>query len=164
MTPVEWAMRPLKKYAQFSGRAPRAEYWWFNLFLMIGYVVAMLVDRLIGSKVLGPYGLFAGLLWLAVIVPTIAVGVRRLHDTNRTGWWMLGPIIPYLVGFVLILPTMKNPENPPALASAGGAGILMLVGMIMAIVIFIFTVLPGTKGTNKYGADPYGADVEQVFA
>lgn len=165
-SPVEWALTPLKKYATFSGRAPRAEYWWFYLFLIIAYVVAMMIDGMIGSSLLGPYGILAGLIWLAAIVPSLAAGVRRLHDTNRSGWWMLAPILPYIVALAMMGPVLLNPESAATAptASLGIAGILMMVAGVLAIVLFVFTVLPGTKGPNNYGPDPYGADVEQVFA
>lgn len=162
-SPVEWALTPLKKYAQFSGRAPRAEYWWFYLFVVIAYFVAVLIDSTLGSSLLGPYGILAVILWIGLIVPTIAVGVRRLHDTNRTGWWILAPIIPYAIGIAMMGPAALDPEGA-GMAAAGGAMIFMLMGLVMAIVLFVFTVLRGTQGPNKYGPDPYGADVEQVFA
>ena len=165
MSPVDWAIRPLKRYAQFSGRAPRAEYWWFFLFLVIAYIIAMIIDGAIGRRLVGPYGVVAGLLWLAVIIPTIAVGVRRLHDIDRTGWWMLGPIVPYVIGFAIVGPAMLNPENPPALAAAGAGMIFMLIGFVFAIVVFVFSVLPGTKGPNRFGEDPYAqGNLDEVFA
>jgi len=162
-SPIAWALTPVQKFAQFSGRAPRAEYWWFYLFVLIAYIVAVMVDSMLGSSLVGPYGILTGLLWLVLIVPTIAVGVRRLHDTNRTGWWILAPIVPYVIGFAMMGPAALDPEGA-GMAAAGGAMIFMLIGMVMAIVIFVFTVLRGTEGANKYGPDPYGADVEQVFA
>lgn len=163
MSPIEWALTPIRKYAQFSGRAPRAEYWWFYLFVLIAYIAAVIIDTMLGSNLFGPYGILTAILWLGLIVPTLAVGVRRLHDTNRTGWWLLGPIVPYIIGFVMMGPAALDPEGA-GMAAAGGAMIFMLVGVVMAIVVFVFTVLRGTAGPNNYGPDPYGADVEQVFA
>lgn len=162
-SPIEWALLPLKKFATFSGRAPRAEYWWYYLFVLIAYMAAVFIDSALGSSLLGPYGILTALMWLVLIVPTLAVGVRRLHDTNRTGWWLLAPIIPYLIGFAMMGPAMLDPEGA-GMAATGGAMIFMLIGFVMAIVVFVFTVLRGTDGPNKYGPDPYGADVEQVFA
>jgi len=162
MSPVDWAMRPLKRYAQFSGRAPRAEYWWFYLAYMIFYVVLMILTRI--SSIFG----ILGLVFLALIIPMIAVGVRRMHDTNRSGWWLLAPAVPYLIGLALIFPAIVSGAaggvSPFNMASFGIAGIFMLIGFVLAIVVFVFTVLPGTKGPNKYGADPYGGELEEVFA
>ena len=103
MTPIDWAKRPIQKYADFVGRAPRAEYWWFYLLIMVGYLVAMVLDSLVGTGgMAGPYGLLMILFGLAVLVPTIAVSIRRLHDTDRSGWWLLIGLIP-LVGAIVLL-------------------------------------------------------------
>ena len=98
MTPIDWAKRPLQKYADFTGRAPRAEYWWFYLALIIGYTITVILDSIFG---MGPYGILTGLFGLAMLVPVLAAGVRRLHDTNRSGWWLLISLVP-LIGLVLI--------------------------------------------------------------
>jgi len=104
MTPVDWAKRPIvEKYADFSGRAPRAEYWWFALFVAIAEIILMIVDSLIGTGgIVGSYGILVMVFMLAMIVPQIAVGVRRLHDTNHSGWWLLIAFIP-LIGVIVLL-------------------------------------------------------------
>ena len=103
MSPIDWAKRPLQKYAEFSGRAPRAEYWWFYLLTMIAFVIAIFIDGMIGSDFGGSgYGVVTALAGLALIVPSIAVGIRRLHDTDRTGWWLLIALVP-LVGAIVLL-------------------------------------------------------------
>lgn len=73
----------LVKYADFSGRAKRSEYWWFYLFVTLATTFAQILDNAIGSNNLG------NLTSLALFVPSIAVGARRLHDINRSGWWQL---------------------------------------------------------------------------
>lgn len=163
MSPVDWAIRPLKRYAQFSGRAPRAEYWWFYLGYIILYAILTILTRI--SAIFG----ILGLVYLGLIIPMIAVGVRRLHDTNRTGWWLLAPMIPYLIGLAMIVPAIISGAaggvNPFNMASLGAAGIFFMIGFVMAIVVFIFTVLPGTKGPNRFGDDPYGpGNLDEVFA
>jgi uncharacterized membrane protein YhaH (DUF805 family) len=160
-SPVEWVLTPIRKYAQFSGRAPRAEYWWYYLVLLIAYLGAVFIDRKIGSRIVGPYGILAVLLWLGLLIPTLAVGVRRMHDTNRTGWWILAPVVPYVIGFTMAGPAVLDPAR---LAEEGGAMIFLLLGFVLAIVVLVFTVLPGTAGPNDHGPDPYGADGEEVFA
>ncbi len=102
MSPLEWATRPLKKYADFSGRAPRAEYWWFYLLIIIAYVVATIIDSLVGVAAFGPYGIVLLIVMAGLIVPSIAAGVRRLHDTDRSGWWLLIGLIP-LIGAIVLL-------------------------------------------------------------
>jgi len=163
-SPVEWAMLPLRKYAQFSGRAPRAEYWWFYL----GYIVLAVVLNILTS-ISEIFGLL-GILYLALIIPMIAVGVRRLHDIDRTGWWLLAPILPYAIGFALMFPAIMSgaadPANPFNMTGLGVASIFLLLGLAMAILVFVFSVLPGTKGPNRYGPDPYGEqeNLEAVFS
>lgn len=163
-SPVEWALTPLKKYAQFSGRAPRAEYWWFYL----GYIILAIVLNVLTS-VSEIFGLL-GIVYLALIIPMIAVGVRRLHDIDRTGWWLLAPVLPYAIGFAMMFPAIlsgaADPANPFNMTGLGLASIFLLIGFAMAVAVFIFSLLPGTKGPNRYGPDPYGEqeNLEAVFS
>src|ERR1041385_4655713 len=94
MSPIGWAKRPLQQYADFSGRAPRPEYWWWFLATLIISTIAYIIDNLIGLKVVGSYGPLYLIVALGLLVPGIAVAVRRLHDTNRTGWWLLAALLP----------------------------------------------------------------------
>ena len=103
MSPIDWAMRPLTKYADFSDRAPRAEYWWFYLLTIVAYIVSTIVDSVIGTgAALGPYGILSMVVMLGLLIPSLAAGVRRLHDTDRSGWWLLIVLIP-LVGVIVLL-------------------------------------------------------------
>jgi len=86
-----------QKYATFTGRAIRSEYWWYTLFIVIVAIVLALVDNLVlGASVLG------GIWSLATLIPSIAVGVRRLHDLDKSGWWLLIALIPIIGGLVLL--------------------------------------------------------------
>ena len=164
MTPIDWAKRPiLEKYADFSGRASRAEYWWYTLALVVTFVVLSVIEGILGIKgmVFGVYGPLTCLLWLATIVPGLAVGIRRLHDTNRSGWWILLPIVPYALAIVL--------GGPAILAGGMGAGLgiaalFLLVGFVCAILLIVFLVMPGTPGENRYGPNPYGESADAVPA
>lgn len=160
-SPVEWALTPIRKYAQFSGRAPRAEYWWYTLAIIVVAVVISVVEGTLGlSGMIGPYGPLSVLFVVALFVPGIAVTVRRLHDTDRSGWWILIALIPYcIMGFMM--GTSAASGGATGLASLGLVSIVTLIG---GIVILIFMILPGNKGDNRFGPDPYGSDVEQVFA
>jgi uncharacterized membrane protein YhaH (DUF805 family) len=90
---MNWYLAVLKKYATFDGRARRTEYWMFFLFNMIFAFVLSFLDAALGlAKDMGSYGPLYGLYALAVLLPGIAVGVRRMHDTDRSGWWLLVPI------------------------------------------------------------------------
>jgi uncharacterized membrane protein YhaH (DUF805 family) len=163
MTPVDWAKRPLQKYADFSGRAPRAEYWWFFLAVIIAYIVVSIIEGILGINrmVAGVYGPITTLLMLGTLVPSIAVGVRRLHDTNRSGWWLLLPLVPYALGMVLGGAAMVGgAATGSAVGMGAGLGIAwicMMIGAVGAIVLLVFYCLPGTPGDNRYGPNPYGA-------
>lgn len=104
LSPIDWALRPLKHYADFSGRAPRAEYWWFVLFVLIAEILIMVLDAILGlNNVVGAYGLLVTLFILGVIVPHIALGVRRLHDTDHSGWWLFIGLVPIVGPIVLVV-------------------------------------------------------------
>ena len=101
---MNWYLEVLKKYVQFSGRARRKEYWYFVLFNLILTVILALIDVATGtfSKDLR-IGLLGGIYALAVLLPGLGVGVRRLHDTDRTGWWLLIALVPFIGAIVLIV-------------------------------------------------------------
>lgn len=109
---MHWYLEVLKKYAVFGGRACRAEYWYFFLFnVIIGFVLGF-IDGLIGS--FSPevgVGLLGGLYSLAVLLPGIAVSFRRLHDTGRSGWWLLIALVP-VVGAIVLLVFMATASEP----------------------------------------------------
>ena len=122
---MNWYLKVLKNYAVFSGRARRQEYWFFTLFNFIIAIALAFVDGFAGS--FDPqtgFGFLSGLYSLAVFIPTLAVTVRRLHDTSRTGWWLLMVFIP-LIGVIVLLIFMlldstsgpneygMDPKGPP---------------------------------------------------
>lgn len=128
---MDWMLMPLKRYAEFSGRSQRMEYWMFVLFQVIVIVALMLLTGIMGAifgSEDGELGVVGGLMAIimfvfifGLIVPTIAVTVRRLHDQDKSGWWYLLNFVPF-----------------------GG------------IVLFVFMCLDGTPGPNQYGPDPKG--------
>jgi uncharacterized membrane protein YhaH (DUF805 family) len=101
---MKWFLIVLKKYVDFSGRAQRAEYWFFSLFYLLFFIALTIVDGIVGlfSAEIG-MGLLGGLFILAMIIPSIAVSIRRLHDTSRSGWWILISLIPLIGAIVLIV-------------------------------------------------------------
>ena len=109
---MDWYLKVLKQYAVFSGRARRKEYWFFVLFSVIISVVLGFIDSAIGtaSKETGG-GLLSGIYALAVLIPSIAVTVRRLHDTDRSGWWILIVLVP-LIGWIVLLVFMVLDGTP----------------------------------------------------
>jgi uncharacterized membrane protein YhaH (DUF805 family) len=103
---MNWYLEVLKKYAVFSGRARRKEYWMFFLFNIIISFVLGFVEGLVGSQ-----GIVTGLYFLAVLIPGIAVSFRRLHDTDRSGWWLLIALIP-LIGTIVLLVFLVQDSKP----------------------------------------------------
>ena len=136
---MEWAILPLKRYADFTGRSRPKEYWMFVLFVAVAMVLLTFVDAALGLGTSERYansgpmgfavgfnnsgGLLTAIFALGVLVPGIAVGVRRLHDTDRSGWWLLIGLIP----------------------------------VIGTIVLLVFLISGGTRGTNRFGPDPLEA-------
>ena len=154
---MEWMLLPLRRYAEFSGRSRRMEYW---IFQLLNFLVMLFAGALILSGI--PWGDFSdsnlgsvaaadaqpgALLWvgiallclwaLAVMIPAIAVTVRRLHDRDMSGWWYLG--------FILL-------------------GMIPLVGWIASIALLVILCLPGTSGSNRFGPDPLDPYQAEVFA
>ncbi len=103
---MNWYIDVLKKYAVFVGRAHRQEYWMFVLFSIIISLVLSAVEG-----VLGVPGILSIIYGLGVLVPSIAVGVRRLHDTDRSGWWLLVSLVPIL-GIIILLVFLVQDSKP----------------------------------------------------
>lgn len=100
---MSWYLEALKKYAVFHGRSRRAEYWYFVLFNLIVGVVLAGIDSLLGTfSSAQNIGLLSGIYSLAVLIPTLAVTFRRLHDIDRSGWWILINLVP-LIGTIVLL-------------------------------------------------------------
>ena len=95
---MEWYISVLKQYAVFEGRARRKEYWMFSLF---NFVIALAIT--VVESVIGTGGTIYGLYALLVLIPSIAVAVRRLHDTGRSGWWLLLALIPAIGAIILLV-------------------------------------------------------------
>ena len=102
------------KYATFSGRARRSEYWWWYLFVTIVFIVASVIDRAAGltyGDATYAGGWLSSIAGLALLLPNLAVGVRRLHDTGRTGWWLLIGLVPFIGVIVLLYFFIIDSEN-----------------------------------------------------
>lgn len=98
------------QYVGFTGRAPRSEFWWFQLFIIISYVVI----AIIGIGLLGEAGgALVGIFALAMFLPSIAVVVRRLHDIDRSGWWYFITFVPLVGPFVLLYFMVKRGDQGP---------------------------------------------------
>lgn len=168
-------LRPLLRYADFKGRARRSEYWgfWILQSLVGGVCGAMAVASLRNSDMNAGATGFLGWIGLACLaaaiffLPNMAVLVRRLHDTDRSAWWLMlqAPnVLAPLLFFSAIAGIGRSGGAPSAdawtaiLAAAGGGLLLLMAAAVSTLVLFIFTVLPGTNGDNRFGPDPRGRD------
>ncbi|WP_066664570.1 DUF805 domain-containing protein [Sphingomonas sp. CCH9-H8] len=176
---MEWMILPLKRYFDFSGRSRRKEYWMYTLFLVIVSIVLAILDNALGldgsatADPADPFGAASGgllgnIFALGTLIPSLAVSVRRLHDLDRSGWWILLPMGPILVGAVLLGVGMVQ-----SLGGMGGGtsslmvvgGIALFAGFICSIVLLVWYCTAGTAGPNRFGEDPKGADLDapEVF-
>ena len=112
---VDWTVKVLKNYVNFEGRARRKEFWFYTLMTFIALIIASILDGILGTGFL-LYAIVA----LGTFIPSLAVGIRRLHDTNRSGWWYLIALIP-LVGTIILIIWLatdtkheSNQWGPPA--------------------------------------------------
>lgn len=109
---MNWYLEVLKKYAIFSGRARRKEYWMFTLFNVIFSFALGFTDAALGlADERSGWGPIRGLYTLAVLIPSLAVSVRRLHDTDRSGWWLFIGLVP-CVGSIVLLIFMVEDSTP----------------------------------------------------
>lgn len=100
---MQWLKEVIAKYATFRGRARRREYWRYILYYVIAFVTLVLVDMLTGTfNMESQLGFLSGLFLLFMLIPSVAVAVRRLHDTERSGWWVLLALLP-LIGQLVLL-------------------------------------------------------------
>ncbi|MCR5140082.1 MAG: DUF805 domain-containing protein [Bacteroidaceae bacterium] len=175
-----------RKYAVFKGRACRSEFWWFTLFT---FLVSIALDFLLGlfmiplifkgqfnaesiNSVSTPFYIVSLVVGLALLLPTLGVLVRRLHDRDKSGWWVG---ILYIVEAIFValslvagLTLFAIGENPANTADDIPFGMLFLVALL-AILLFAYAILllvwccqRGTIGYNKYGPDPLAAEEENV--
>jgi uncharacterized membrane protein YhaH (DUF805 family) len=104
----------LSQYVGFSGRARRSEYWWWALFTALLGVVAAVLDTALGTNMDGSTtGVIGLIVELAILLPSLAVLVRRLHDTDRSGWWILIALIPIVGAIVLLVFAAQDTKPGP---------------------------------------------------
>ena len=175
-----WMFMPLRRYADFSGRSRRMEFWMWQVFQILLYVILVVLAVVMGGSaiamagnndpmaalaaggsILVIFGLY-GIYCLAVLIPSLAVAVRRLHDTDRSGWWLLGPLAPYIVMVVANAMVLSSPDG------AQTGGLIALAGLVamlvFSLILLVFYFLDGTPGPSRFGADPKGRDAAAVFA
>jgi uncharacterized membrane protein YhaH (DUF805 family) len=108
---MNWYFQVLKKYAVFDGRARRKEYWYFVLFnAIIGFVLG-LIEAVAG---IGPeigFSVLGGIYTLAILLPSIGVNIRRLHDIGRSGWWLFISLIPFIGAIIMLIFTVTDSQE-----------------------------------------------------
>ena len=108
---MNWYLEVLRKYAVFDGRARRTEFWLFFLFNCIIALVLSIIEAIVGITSIAGASIFGSLYMLAVFIPYLAVGVRRLHDTGRSGWWMLISFVPIIGSIVLLVFFVQDSQD-----------------------------------------------------
>jgi uncharacterized membrane protein YhaH (DUF805 family) len=163
---MKWYILALKKYATFSGRSRRKEFWTFILFYIIFYIVAIILDHLFGlnwSPAGG--GLIATLFSLSMLVPTIAVHVRRFHDIGLSGWFyvlfFLAMVVSTAIFFVKVVMVAMaagfSPEEmDPAIVMQFAKPFMYwsLVMLLLSIILIYLMAKDSKPGPNKWGPNP----------
>jgi len=160
----------LRKYFTFSGRARRSEYWWFYLFtIIVGMFAAIIDGAIVGweNSDEGPVGAISS---LALLIPSLSAGWRRLHDTGRSGWWIGGGILGIIV-FVFIIFGMSFSSTEfdvgGSFLTNGLSGIFMIIFLIgilvYAITMLVFFCQDSHSGDNQYGPSPKYDSGASVF-
>lgn len=106
---MKWYILAIQKYADFTGRASRSQYWWFIGINFLIWCACALIDSLVGffNLDLG-IGLLSGLYALVMVIPSLSAGTRRLHDTDRSGWWLLLGFVPIISLVLLVFMLLKS--------------------------------------------------------
>ena len=139
----------LGRFATFSGRASRPEYWWFALFVALGTVILSILDSVVFGASPESTKVFAPFWQLALFIPLLATGWRRLHDTGRPGWWLLIPMVAERAGV--------DPEalrGPAALLGITGMTVAGIVQLVLAVLMLWWLTRPGDGTDNAYGRPP----------
>jgi uncharacterized membrane protein YhaH (DUF805 family) len=152
-----------KKYVTFSGRARRPEYWWFALFVFLGVFLFGLLDAMIFGSSFGPGDhqatrVFAPLFQLATLLPFLAVGWRRMHDTGKPGWLLLLPlIVMFALSLVVafgMLGMMSDGAAPMPGFGLGGFAVSWVIQIALFVLVVWWLTRPTQPGPNDYGPQP----------
>lgn len=196
MNNVPLMFQPLVKYADFNGRSRRSEFWLWVLFrILLGMVLGTATLFALGSAIplmenhpeqfMQRYFTampIIQLINLALLLPSLAVGVRRLHDINRSGWWLIMPVVVMIVGFILFFIVFGTSLFQVIGASDGGSTMteaqglefamkmfgsmalcILLPLLVSQIIMLVFYATDGTPGPNRFGPDPKGRGNTAVF-
>ena len=161
---MHWIKEPFRRCFDYSGRSRRMEYWSYALLVFVTMTVIGYIEVKMGwsrSAASGAPrgdregGFLSSIVMFAFLIPGLAVAVRRLHDSDRVGWWLALPVAPVLFWIVALI----GQFNSDTLFKP------VLVAIVVSpLVVLAFMCLPGTKGPNRFGPDPKGPDLADTFA
>ena len=160
MTFTQAVRSVLSNYATFSGRAARSEYWWFYLFSILVSLATSVVDAVLSTAFHNQIQIVGTISNLALLLPSLAVTARRLHDTGRTGWWILFPVVSTLATIVVAFGTVLSAvfrtgtDGTPAVALTVLLVACVLIMIAAFITLLVFLCLGSDPGPNKYGPSP----------
>jgi uncharacterized membrane protein YhaH (DUF805 family) len=144
---MEEYIKVIKNFANFRGRASRREFWMFILINIIISIILSIIDSALGLKI-GSGAMQQGILGLLyslfIFIPNLAVTIRRLHDINKSGWWLAG----FYAAIIVLSVLLVNMQSI----------IFSLIMLGLAIYFIVLLATPGDTGANEYGPDPYGSD------
>jgi uncharacterized membrane protein YhaH (DUF805 family) len=153
---MNWYLDPWKKYAQFGGRARRMEYWTFTLVNLtiwgLLFVFGIMTSGGEERRGLVPVLLVCWTFGLAAFIPMMACAVRRLHDTGKSGWWLLLIFAPVIVLLVFADHSFANPQLQNILQYP-----IVLAPIVGGAILTVFLLLGGNAGANRHGPDPRAA-------
>ena len=158
---VEAVKSGFANYVRFSGRAQRAEYWWFFLFTIIGSMVTGSIDGMLFGWDVDSIAIFSNIFSLAVLLPSLALGWRRMHDIGKSGWWSL---LPYGVMIFAGIASVTV-----AMSGSGGGLIVVIGGLIVAalaslVYVLVLLIRDSDPHTNQYGPSPKYSSQVDVFS
>lgn len=142
----------VRNYAVFRGRAPRSEFWFWQLFYLIMAVCLGIFDQ--ATYPLDEGSPFASIFGVLALLPGLTVWVRRLHDINRSGWWLLLLLVPFVLAGILILMSLTGSGMPDDL---GAFAPFILISMFSWVLPIAWAFVGGTDGENRFGGDPLAA-------
>jgi uncharacterized membrane protein YhaH (DUF805 family) len=154
MNGIFWLAQAFRRSFDYSGRSRRMEYWSYALFTFVLQWLVGGAEDVLGLRSGGRGGPIQPLLLLALVIPGLAVSVRRLHDINRTGWWLIMPFAPILFWIAALLGRFN---------ALGLFRVVMVAMLVAPLALLAMMCVPGTKGANRYGPDPKDRDLAETF-
>ena len=154
---VDQILEPFRRAFDYSGRSRRREYWLYALLTFVVLNVIGWIEETLGLAGAngGSSSPVGGIVWLGLMIPGLAVAIRRLHDSNRAGWWVLLPLAPFLLWIAAMIAGLYRESHFP----------FVLIAIFVAPLAFLVLMcLPGTRGPNRFGPDPKAESLADIFA